>query len=576
MNTSIRAHRWLKLILLAALVSSVVHGLEGAPPKENRAAKRVLIIGIDGTRPDALAKANTPNLDELIRQGAFTDSAQILGSRFQKNNTISGPGWSSILTGVWADKHGVLDNDFKGRNFEAFPHFFKRLKSIRPDARTVSLVSWDPIHQFILSEADVARSEPLSNSDQIVDLRVSGDKLKINTRDNKWHHLLATRRAGTVGLYLDGQLIGETKDTAGKFDLGGPFYYIGRDTRAGETCFHGQLDNVRLWTRALTDAEIRQVSGKLPVETAPSLNRSGLLAEYLFELPPQADGTKKPSELIVDTAAHAGGPFHASPVSESQSPQFFKAESPSEDQLSSSRSLDLPAEGGKEHGVRVAIPNTPMKPLTQGDFTIEACFRTRDAGRGILMGNFAGDVGSLNLELHENNTVRVWIQRSNSALRSGRDPEENRDRTMAANAARILKEESPEAMFVYFHQVDAAGHGIGFSPDVPEYVRAIENVDNHVGTVLQALRSRTTYQQEDWLTIVCTDHGGFKTGHGDGHDKPKIRQVFLIVSGPSAKVGGINEQAFLVDVAATALMHLTGTVDKKWQLDGRPIGLKTP
>ncbi|NIP93119.1 MAG: alkaline phosphatase family protein, partial [Akkermansiaceae bacterium] len=50
-------------------------------------------IGIDGVRPDVLAKVETPNLDSLAARGTFTGQAQT-GSP-----TVSGPGWSSFLVG---------------------------------------------------------------------------------------------------------------------------------------------------------------------------------------------------------------------------------------------------------------------------------------------------------------------------------------------------------------------------------------------------------------------------------------------------------------------------------------------
>ena len=52
-----------------------------------------------------------------MAEGCYDADCQILGDRYQGNDTISGPGWSSILTGVWADKHGVLDNDFKVKHY---------------------------------------------------------------------------------------------------------------------------------------------------------------------------------------------------------------------------------------------------------------------------------------------------------------------------------------------------------------------------------------------------------------------------------------------------------------------------
>jgi predicted AlkP superfamily pyrophosphatase or phosphodiesterase len=120
--------------------------------------KKVLYIGIDGTRFDAIEKAITPNLDGLIGNGIYSPTCLILGERYRKNDTVSGPGWSSILTGVWADKHGVQNNTFVGANYQEFPHFFARLKETRPSARTVSLVTWKPIHEKIVSAADLSRN----------------------------------------------------------------------------------------------------------------------------------------------------------------------------------------------------------------------------------------------------------------------------------------------------------------------------------------------------------------------------------------------------------------------------------
>ncbi len=122
--------------------------------------RKVLFIGIDGCRFDAIQAAQTPNLDGLMAAGCFDADTQILGERYQANDTISGPGWSSILTGVWADKHGVHDNSFKGHNYGPYPHFFSRLKEVRPDAFTASVVTWLPIQLYIVSGADVAVQFP--------------------------------------------------------------------------------------------------------------------------------------------------------------------------------------------------------------------------------------------------------------------------------------------------------------------------------------------------------------------------------------------------------------------------------
>jgi predicted AlkP superfamily pyrophosphatase or phosphodiesterase len=137
---------FLALVLFAAAMAPAVEP-----------AKKVLFIGIDGTRFDAVEKAQTPNLDGLMAGGIHSPTCLILGDRYKKNDTVSGPGWSSILTGVWADKHGVHNNSFTGMNYQEYPHFFARVKESRPEARTVSLVTWKPIYEKIVSAADVSR-----------------------------------------------------------------------------------------------------------------------------------------------------------------------------------------------------------------------------------------------------------------------------------------------------------------------------------------------------------------------------------------------------------------------------------
>lgn len=71
-----------------------------APPSD----ARVLIISIDGLRPDLLLLADTPRLHALIEKGAHT---------FYANATdlaITLPSHTSMLTGFAPDVHGVLWN----------------------------------------------------------------------------------------------------------------------------------------------------------------------------------------------------------------------------------------------------------------------------------------------------------------------------------------------------------------------------------------------------------------------------------------------------------------------------------
>lgn len=139
----------------AALILSVCVVFAAIAQADEFKIAKVLTIGIDGTRFDAIEKAEMPNLDGLLREGIHSPACLILGDRYRKNDTISGPGWSSILTGVWADKHGVHDNRFKDSQYADYPHLFQRLKEERANVRTASFVTWEPIHSKITSGADV-------------------------------------------------------------------------------------------------------------------------------------------------------------------------------------------------------------------------------------------------------------------------------------------------------------------------------------------------------------------------------------------------------------------------------------
>ncbi len=108
-------------------------------PEQGQPRPKVLLIGIDGVRPDILAEVDTPNLDALIEGGAYSDRARTT------RPTVSGPGWSSMLTGVWPDKHGVTSNDFSGSRYERFPDFLTRIESLRPELRTFAVADWMPL-----------------------------------------------------------------------------------------------------------------------------------------------------------------------------------------------------------------------------------------------------------------------------------------------------------------------------------------------------------------------------------------------------------------------------------------------
>ncbi len=112
--------------------------------------QRVLVIGIDGCRSDVAELANTPNLDNLKANGVYSPHC------LNDDITISGPGWSAILCGVWSDKHLVTGNDFGTTDYVNYPTFFSRIEEYDASLNTVSICHWSPINTAIIQgSADV-------------------------------------------------------------------------------------------------------------------------------------------------------------------------------------------------------------------------------------------------------------------------------------------------------------------------------------------------------------------------------------------------------------------------------------
>jgi predicted AlkP superfamily pyrophosphatase or phosphodiesterase len=309
-----KKNRFLICTFLPFWLGVVSCGSESGTDQETpsgKVRKHVLVIGIDGLRPDALVAANTPALDELIGNGAVTYDAYAGGERRTQTQqaTSSGPGWSSILTGVWVDKHNVSNNEFSDPHFDRFPCFFTRIREVRPKAFLSSIVHWSPINERIVEDADL-------------EIEVDSD-----------------------------------------------------------------------------------------------------------------------SEVAVEAVDHLQG-------------------------------------------------------------------------------------------------------------------------------------EDPDVLFLQFDDVDHAGHSYFFSPFSPRYLEAVQEVDTQIGSVIETLQARPGIDDEDWLVVVTTDHGGFLTGHGS--QLPMVRTIFMIVSGKGASPGEHSPGPGMVAVPATVLRHLGFPVDPAWGWEADAFGLALP
>lgn len=101
-------------------------------------AERVAVFGVDGVRFDALRRASTPHIDAIARRGFLAPVAV-----WPHAESSSGPGWSTIATGVFPDVHGVVDNDLTPNRFADHPDFLSRAQ--RLGLTTYAAATWPPL-----------------------------------------------------------------------------------------------------------------------------------------------------------------------------------------------------------------------------------------------------------------------------------------------------------------------------------------------------------------------------------------------------------------------------------------------
>jgi len=106
----------------------------------------VLLIGTDGTNLDKVLQYAYIQPDSGFRavmEQGVTGATSIVG-----HTTISGPSWTTILTGVWDNKSGVINNIFNPAPYESWPTVFNLIEYYRPDVDTAVYADWQYINDM--------------------------------------------------------------------------------------------------------------------------------------------------------------------------------------------------------------------------------------------------------------------------------------------------------------------------------------------------------------------------------------------------------------------------------------------
>ena len=106
----------------------------------------VLLIGVDGVNMSKILEyaydEPTSGFRILMDQGV-TGTTSFVG-----HTTLSGPSWSTILTGAWDDKTGVFNNIFSPAPYDSWPTAINLIEYNEPDVDTAVIANWQYINDI--------------------------------------------------------------------------------------------------------------------------------------------------------------------------------------------------------------------------------------------------------------------------------------------------------------------------------------------------------------------------------------------------------------------------------------------
>ena len=108
----------------------------------SQAPKKAVFILLDGIPADVLERLPTPAIDEIAGLRGYT-RAYVGGDRgaYNETPTISAPGYMSLLTAVWANKHNVWNNYNQAPNYK-YRNIFRIVEEVNPNLVTAIFSTW--------------------------------------------------------------------------------------------------------------------------------------------------------------------------------------------------------------------------------------------------------------------------------------------------------------------------------------------------------------------------------------------------------------------------------------------------
>lgn len=127
-------------ILIALIV--VIAKLDDKSETPESINRKVLFVIVDGIPADVIERLPIPNMKRIQNMGGYT-RAYVGGESggYSETPTISAPGYMTLITGTYLNKHNVSDNDVEYPNYN-YKNIFRLYKEHFPEKKIAIFSTW--------------------------------------------------------------------------------------------------------------------------------------------------------------------------------------------------------------------------------------------------------------------------------------------------------------------------------------------------------------------------------------------------------------------------------------------------
>ena len=130
----------------------------------------------------------------------------------------------------------------------------------------------------------------------------------------------------------------------------------------------------------------------------------------------------------------------------------------------------------------------------------------------------------------------------------------------------MKRKDAPAVLMVFDDAPDAGGHKGGYYPFTELYLQCVGAAMQRFSDLLDAIKAQPTFAEDDWLIVLCSDHGGIYTRHN--LHGGQCNTVPLLYCGKNLPAGELSGRPNNLGIAANVLRHM-GLDDEVAELDDK-------